>query len=93
MGEHDSVEDSGPLTPEQYDELNGHQLHGCEIVDMEEDIKWYRSVLANTPSSDPAYARLTAQLTMTERYVHLKRRYDQWGTGPIVDLSTVHTGS
>jgi len=86
------VENTGPLTPAQYDELNSHSLHGCEIIDMEEDIKWYRSVLANTPTSDPGHSRLTAQLTMTERYVHLKRRFDQWGTGPIVELTQPHTG-
>lgn len=85
--EHD-VENTGPLTPEQYDEYNSHSLHGCELHDMEEDIKWYRSVLASTPTSDPAYERLSTQLQMTERYVHLKRRYDQWGTGPVIDLTT-----
>jgi len=87
--EHLSVEDTGPLTPEQYDELNAHSLNGCDLMEMDKDIDWYRSVLANTPTNDPAYGRLTAQLQKTERYVHLRRRFDQWGTGPVVSLTHV----
>lgn len=83
------VEETGPLTPEQHEEMLRHPLKGMEYHDLEEDIKYYERVLGTTPEGDPVYQNFTRQLELTRRYLALKRRFDIDGVSTVMDLTKV----
>ncbi|MNZ64246.1 hypothetical protein D3C78_824130 [compost metagenome] len=85
-----NLEDTGPLTPEQHEEMLRHALHGTDYHDLEEDIKYYGNIVNNSNESDPAYRKFKPQLEATQRYLDLKRRFDTCGVSTIVSLDKVH---
>ena len=86
----ESPEEFGPLTPEQEQEMLRHPLNGQYIHELEEDVKYYSRILKDTPKGDPVHRRFTAQLESTQRYINLRRRFDQYGVATIFDLDKVH---
>lgn len=83
-------EESGPLTPAQHEEMLRHPLKGQMIHEMEEDLKYYSDILKNTTQNDPVYNRFTQQKEVTERYLHLIRRFETYGVSDIISLDQVH---
>lgn len=83
-------EESGPLTPAQHEEMLRHPLKGQMIHEMEEDLKYYSDILKNTTEGDPVYGRFTQQKEVTERYLHLIRRFETYGVSEIISLDKVH---
>lgn len=83
-------EESGPLTPAQHEEMLRHPLKGQMIHEMEEDLKYYSDILKNTTEGDPVYSRFTQQKEITERYLHLIRRFETYGVSDIISLDQVH---
>jgi hypothetical protein len=83
-------EESGPLTPEQHDEMLRHPLKGQSFFDLEEDLKYYDNILRSTTEGDPVYSRFTQQKEITERYLHLLRRFTTDGVSDIITLDQVH---
>lgn len=83
-------EESGPLTPEQREEMLRHPLKGQSYSDLEDDLKYYADVLRTTTEGDPVYSRFTQQKEITERYLHLLRRFDTCGVSDIITLDHVH---
>ncbi|MNO12997.1 hypothetical protein D3C76_26170 [compost metagenome] len=88
MPEH-NPDEFGPLTPEQDEELQRHPLAHQDLFAMEADVKYYEDILKHTPETDPAYARMKAQLDSTQRFVHLKRRFVTYGTSTLITLNDV----
>jgi Uma2 family endonuclease len=81
-----SPEEFGPLTPEEFQELTEHPLAGTPPYETEEDNTWHRTIIQNSPVGDPARARSERELAMGERYVQLKRRFDDFGAADVVTL-------
>lgn len=82
-----NLEDTGPLTPAQHEEMLRHPLKGQIYADLEADIEYYTNILRNTTENDPVYKRFTQQKEATERYLHLLRRFDTDGVSDVVTLT------
>jgi hypothetical protein len=80
-------EDFGPLTPVELQELAEHVLSGESLYEANKEIEWLTSIVNNTPESDVAYKRFNTQLEQAIRYSELKKRYDTYGDGPVVELT------
>ncbi|MNH65339.1 hypothetical protein D3C73_173480 [compost metagenome] len=83
-------EESGPLTPAQHEEMLRHPLKGQSFFDLEEDLKYYTTILQPTTEGDPVFTRFTQQKEITERYLHLLRRFETYGVSDIITLDKVH---
>lgn len=84
-----NIENYGPLTPEQHEEMLRHPLRDEPLWSLEDDIKYYSNILTNTPETDPVHCRMTAQLNATRRALNLLTRFATYGVSEIVELSDV----
>lgn len=70
-----NAQDTSPLTDEELKELTEHRFYPEPIDQIQKDIDWQTNVINNSPKSDPAHARFSAERKASCRYLELMKRY------------------